>query len=92
MLEPKRYQIRFLGKVQGVGFRATLQHLAVPLSVTGWVRNEADGSVLAEVQGTPGDLHSLLSAMLASRAGQGVREDVRLSVDPQRGESEFRIT
>lgn len=46
-----RLQVRFTGRVQGVGFRATAAHVATSHAVTGWVRNEADGSVSAEVQG-----------------------------------------
>lgn len=47
----KRFLIRFYGRVQGVGFRYTAYHIAQNLSLTGWVRNEYDGSVLCEVQG-----------------------------------------
>jgi acylphosphatase len=37
--------------VQGVGFRATAKAIARNHAVTGWVRNEDNGSVLLEVQG-----------------------------------------
>jgi len=46
-----RKRILFHGRVQGVGFRYTALHLARSLGLTGWVRNEYDGSVLMEVQG-----------------------------------------
>lgn len=46
-----RYQIRFFGRVQGVGFRWTAKNLASLNSLTGWVLNDWDGSVLMEVQG-----------------------------------------
>ena len=46
-----REHIRFTGYVQGVGFRYRLSHLAQRYGVTGWVRNEYDGSVSMEVQG-----------------------------------------
>ena len=48
-----REHIRFTGYVQGVGFRYRLSHLAQRYGVTGWVRNEYDGSVSAELQGLP---------------------------------------
>ncbi|SHK05008.1 acylphosphatase [Hespellia stercorisuis] len=41
----------FHGRVQGVGFRYTATYLARSLELTGWVRNEYDGTVSAEVQG-----------------------------------------
>lgn len=51
MSEKIRQQIRFNGRVQGVGFRFTARHVASMLSLTGWTLNEYDGSVLMEVQG-----------------------------------------
>jgi len=46
-----RIKAEFYGQVQGVGFRYTARHAAGALGLTGWVRNEYDGSVSAEVQG-----------------------------------------
>jgi acylphosphatase len=40
------------GRVQGVGFRYTALHEAQRLGVTGWVRNELDGSVHMVAQGS----------------------------------------
>lgn len=37
--------------MQGVGFRYRAYHKARQLCLTGWVRNEYDGSVEMEVQG-----------------------------------------
>lgn len=44
-------QIRVKGRVQGVGFRDALRAEARRLHVNGWVRNRADGSVEALLQG-----------------------------------------
>ena len=44
-------RIRVKGHVQGVGFRFALRDEAERLGVTGWVRNCADGSVEALLQG-----------------------------------------
>jgi acylphosphatase len=46
-------QISVSGRVQGVGFRDALQREATRLGVTGWVRNRADRSVEAVLQGSP---------------------------------------
>jgi acylphosphatase len=44
-------QIRVSGRVQGVGYRALLQHVARKNGVGGWVRNRTDGTVEAVLQG-----------------------------------------
>ena len=46
-----RKKISFYGRVQGVGFRYHASHGARGLGLTGFVRNEYDGSVYMEVQG-----------------------------------------
>ena len=47
-----RKRLRYVGRVQAVGFRFTVDGCAQEAGVTGWVRNMDDGSVLCEVQGT----------------------------------------
>ena len=47
----KAVQARVSGRVQGVSFRWYTQGRARELGVTGWVRNEPDGSVLLHAEG-----------------------------------------
>ena len=56
-----RKQIRFYGKVQAVGFRFQAQHAARRQGVTGWVRNEYDGSVTMEIQGTQEQINEVVA-------------------------------
>lgn len=46
-----RHGGRFMGRVQGVGFRVFVQSVAQELGFTGWVKNMPDGSVVMEAQG-----------------------------------------
>lgn len=48
-----RQRLRITGKVQGVFYRAWFTEQATALGIDGWVRNRADGSVEAVVQGAP---------------------------------------
>ena len=54
----KRYV--FTGCVQGVGFRFRAYHVASLMGLTGWVRNEYDGSVTMEVQGEQNDINAMV--------------------------------
>ena len=55
-----RKHIYFYGRVQGVGFRYTAKYLALSLGLTGWARNEWDGTVTMEVQGREALINKLL--------------------------------
>lgn len=59
----ERRQITFRGRVQGVGFRATARTNAVGRAVTGWVRNQSNGTVLLEVQGSVAEIESYLESL-----------------------------
>ncbi len=47
-----RKRIVFSGWVQGVGFRWRARQAAQLFDCTGWVKNEYDGSVTMEIQGS----------------------------------------
>ena len=49
------------GRVQGVGFRYFCDRTAVDLGITGWVRNESDGTVELEIQGDETQVVSFLT-------------------------------
>lgn len=58
-----RKHIVFYGRVQGVGFRYTAKHLAQSLGLTGWVRNDSEGTVTMEVQGRETLINKLLTGL-----------------------------
>lgn len=86
----KRQAVVYDGRVQGVGFRATVRDLARPIQVTGWVRNEIDGSVRLEVQGDEIDIARLLTLVRRDRAGFIVRENMT-ELEPVADEQGFEI-
>ena len=61
MKEITRKHLTFHGCVQGVGFRYRARHAADMLGVTGWVRNEYDGSVTMEIQGTEEEIDQVVA-------------------------------
>ena len=58
-----RKHIVFYGRVQGVGFRYTAKYMAQSLDLTGWVRNEYDGTVILEVQGREALIYKLMEGL-----------------------------
>ena len=49
--------------MQGVGFRYRAKHAAALYGCTGWVRNEWDGSVTMEIQGTEDQIDQVILAV-----------------------------
>jgi acylphosphatase len=62
-----RKKINFHGRVQGVGFRYTARLAADSLGLTGWVKNEYDGTVSMEVQGREMLVNKLLVRLNTDR-------------------------
>ncbi len=58
-----RLEARVIGRVQGVGFRQFVYYQARRLGLTGWVRNEPDGSVYLVAEGPRALLEQLLDAV-----------------------------
>lgn len=51
------------GKVQGVFYRDWTVSTARGLGLTGWVRNRADGTVEAHLEGDPAAIDAMIAAM-----------------------------
>ncbi len=65
-MDQVRIHYRFYGQVQGVGFRYRASHAAGLWGVTGWIRNDWDGSVEMELQGSLSSIGKVLSSLAAS--------------------------
>ena len=84
----ERLSARITGRVQGVGFRNFTQMRARQLGVTGWVRNEDDGSVRLEAEGPRGALEDLYEAVQEGPRMAYVEE---IDVEWSDGEDEFDV-
>jgi acylphosphatase len=56
----KHYDIKVYGKVQGVFFRSTTTDLANELNIKGRVKNEQDGSVFIQAEGSQEKLNRFI--------------------------------
>lgn len=85
-----RKHIIFNGAVQGVGFRYRAMHAAEMYGCTGWVRNEWDGSVSMEIQGTEESIDAVVTAIGQGRYVMIESMDVQ-KLTPVEDERGFRI-
>ncbi len=67
MKELVRYHMVFAGRVQGVGFRYKANYVADQYRLTGYVRNEYDGSVTVEIQGSEQEIYMFLKSLANDR-------------------------
>uniref|UniRef100_A0A7J3ZK60 Acylphosphatase n=1 Tax=Fervidicoccus fontis TaxID=683846 RepID=A0A7J3ZK60_9CREN len=91
MAKKVRTHLRIYGRVQGVFFRAHMRDKALEHGVTGWVRNNPDGSVEAVIEG---DLESVMRVVCWALRGPPLARVERVVLEWQKytGEfSEFRI-
>ena len=88
--EQTAYDVVVHGEVQGVFFRDSCRTEAESVGVSGWVRNEHDGSVRAHVEGSPEAVEALLSWM---RHGPRNARVHQVDVDPTEpeGRSGFEV-
>ncbi len=71
------------GRVQGVWFRESMRSEAERLGVTGWVRNQPDGTVEAVIQGSDEAINTLLDW---ARSGPPLASVTRVIVSDAEGQ------
>ncbi|HXV30988.1 MAG TPA: acylphosphatase [Sinorhizobium sp.] len=70
--ERKAALVRITGRVQGVCFRAWTRDEAERLGLSGWVRNERDGSVTALIAGSDKAVDTMLHRFWEGPPGAAV--------------------
>jgi acylphosphatase len=82
--------VRVTGRVQGVFFRAWTADEARSLGISGWVRNDRDGSVVAQIEGEESAVRQLIELLHEGPPGARVeRVDVD-EADPE-GSDRFEV-
>ncbi len=71
------------GRVQGVGFRATVKGIARGYDVTGWVRNLPDGRVEMQANGDMEEVEAFLEAIAESGLKSHLRKVDTLPIPAQ---------
>jgi len=91
----RRVRLTYVGTVQGVGFRWTSQRVARELGLTGWARNEYDGSVTIELQGTSAQISQFQTSLIGQYQRWGRARNMILNdVDELQvlaGEDDFSV-
>jgi acylphosphatase len=82
--------VRVVGAVQGVGFRWFTAREADRLGVSGWIRNRADGTVEAHLEGTESAVDTLI-AWLDDGPSAAVVDEVEVIVATVTGVGGFTI-
>jgi acylphosphatase len=83
-------QVKVLGRVQGVFFRQSTLQKALELGIHGWVKNEADGSVLAEIEGNQAAILEMVK-WFKSGPPMAKVENIFVTEGEQKGYQEFLI-
>ena len=93
MAEPRRTVLaRISGRVQGVSFRVWTQFEAEKLGLSGWVRNEDDGSVTALISGPEVLVAKMVERLRRGPSGARVAEVVLEEMELTEAPAGFRIS
>ncbi|HEX7096353.1 MAG TPA: acylphosphatase [Acidimicrobiales bacterium] len=84
------YRVVVSGRVQGVWYRESCRRQAVAAGVTGWVRNNPDGTVEALLEGEPDAVERVIDWM---RVGPPHARVTGIEVTPEvpRGADQFVV-
>ena len=85
-----RVRAKVSGRVQGVSFRAATVEEARRRGLVGWVKNEDDGDVLLEAQGSSEAIAALLAWCRKGPPGARVIA-VQTEVVPETTDTSFRV-
>ena len=76
VLNTHRAHVLYTGRVQGIGFRYTAEHLALDLGLVGWVMNCPDNRVEIICEGTKEKIELFLERIRQSSLGPYIKKTV----------------
>lgn len=88
--ETVRAHVVIHGRVQGVWFRDSCRREAENRGVTGWVRNNPDGTVEAVFEGAPDAVDAVVD-FCRQGPPRATVADVEVEREESRGEPRFRV-
>ena len=88
-VQTRKFVVR--GRVQGVGFRWFVEREAKTLGISGWVRNNSDGSVEVLASGTEEQLSGLRLRLQQGPRASRVDNVEEADARPVAGLNTFRI-
>jgi acylphosphatase len=90
--EHRTVQARISGRVQGVGYRVWTRGEAMRLGLTGWVRNESDGSVSTLLAGDADAVATMIERLRQGPGGAAVAKVEIVEMAHDAAPADFRIT
>lgn len=87
--QARRFVVR--GRVQGVGFRWFVEREAHILQIAGWARNNPDGTVEVQAQGTREQLAGLRSRLQKGPRAARIDDVEESEAEPIAGLTSFQI-
>ena len=88
--EQRAVRARICGTVQGVSYRVWTRGEAARLGLTGWVRNERDGSVTALIAGTDAAITAMIERLWQGPRGALVSK-IEIAEAADEAPTDFRI-
>jgi acylphosphatase len=87
----RRLHVIVHGRVQGVGFRYYAHYEALKHQLTGWVKNNDDGTVELEVQGEEETVQSFIEKISEGPPFAKVTKLETTDIEPISNEKTYRI-
>jgi acylphosphatase len=87
----KAIHTQYEGKVQGVGFRASILAIAKGYEVIGWVKNLPDGRVELFASGEGDEVDDFLEGIAESHLAGHIESALSSPANPEAGLRGFRI-